>query len=144
MDHQPSTITLVNIPTPKIEISPELPIVPLVNVVIYPFMVTPLVIQREASVAAVNAAAAGNRVLGLVLQRAGEVGTPRPDDLYGMGTAAVILQMQRTPEGVVHVLVHGLTRVRIAAWTQETPFLRARVEPHDDPTEKTIEIQAQM
>ena len=114
------------------------------NVVIYPFMVTPLVIQREVSVAAVNAAAAGNRVLGLVLQRDGEASLPRPNDLYDMGTAAVILQMQRTPEGVVHVFVQGITRVRIAEWTQESPFLRARVEKHDDPTEKPLEIQAQM
>jgi len=116
----------------------------LVNVVIYPFMVTPLVIQREASVAAVNAAAAGNRVLGLVLQRSDEAQQPRPNDLYDMGTAAVILQMQRTPEGVVHVFVQGIARVRVVAWTQESPFLRARVETHEDSPEKSLEIQAQM
>jgi ATP-dependent Lon protease len=134
----------MNIPTPKIEIPHELPVVPLVNVVIYPFMVTPLVIQREASVAAVSAAAADDRVLGLMLQRDGGTPEPRSSDLHAMGTVAVILQMQRSAEGVVHVLVQGLTRVRATSWTQETPFLRARVETFDDATDKTIGVQALM
>jgi len=93
--------------------SPRLPVLPLRDVVLFPHVAMPLLIGREGSLAAVQAALDGNRELLLVTQRHPEVDAPRPADLYRVGVRARIQQVSRLAGGTTKILVDGLERVKI-------------------------------
>ena len=122
-----------------------LPVLPLKEVVLFPYVIVPLSVSREKSIAAVDAALAEQRVLLLVAQKDASVEEPGPDDLHGFGTAAAVMRMLKLPDGRVRLLVQGLSRARIDAYVQETPSLRAKVtritEPQTSPP-FTEEVEA--
>ncbi len=116
-----------------------LPVLPLKNTVLFPSLFLPLAVGRPGSVAAVEAALAGEeKTLVLVAQRTDADEPAVPDGLFTTGTRAVIKRLNRTDEAM-EVLVQGLERVRLAAFDQVEPYLKARVEvlplPQDDGTE---------
>jgi ATP-dependent Lon protease len=117
---------------PALELPSELPVLPLRGTVIYPFTVAPLTIGQERSGQLVDAVMRGNRLLTVVAQREAEVENAGPDDLYGVGTAARIAQMARSPEGELVVLIQGVQRVRITSYSATEPFLFGRIEPAPD------------
>lgn len=119
----------------------SLPLLALKNTVLYPYMFMPLSAGRPGSVAAVEAAlATEEKALAVFAQRDAAVDQPGGDDLFPIGTRAVIKKMARTPEGV-EMLVQGLERVTLVRLEQTEPYLRARVRPlplpedHDPETE---------
>ncbi len=107
------------------------PVLPLRDVVVYPHMVMPLFVGRQASVQALEASVRDDNRILLVAQRQAEVDEPGADDLYQVGTIANILQMLKLPDGTVKVLVEGQERAKIE-WIQEADYFTAAVETFDE------------
>ena len=121
----------------------RLPVLPLRDVVVFPYAVMPLLVGRQASLAAVEAAAAGDRLLLLVTQRSGETEEPAAGDLYRHGVVARILQVARQAAGGAKILVEGLCRVRIARYVPTANHLRAQIAaPAPDEAEAPTELEA--
>jgi ATP-dependent Lon protease len=130
--------------TPKV---PEvLPVLPLRDIVIFPFMIVPLYVSRERSIKAVDQALAENRMILLTAQRRQDDEDPGPDDMYTVGTVALIMRMLKLPDGRIRVLVQGVGRARIKSFEEGHPFLQARIEPiqEPEPAEKGLELEALM
>jgi len=127
-----------------ITISDLLPVVPVRNVVIFPYMLVPLVVNREKSINAVNAALSGDHVIGVFLQRDKDEDDPAGEGLHPCGTAAIILKMMRAPDNTVRLLCQGIVRITASSLDASGDHLSAHgVETHYDVTEEDIEIQAQ-
>jgi ATP-dependent Lon protease len=107
----------------------ELPVLPLREFVVFPYMVLPLFVARERSVAAVEDALAGDRLLLLTAQRNPELDEPEPDDLYSVGTVAMVMRILRMPDGRVKALVQGLSKARIENFVEKDPAIWAAVNP---------------
>jgi ATP-dependent Lon protease len=113
----------------------ELPILPLRGVVVYPMMWLPLTIGQERSIRLVDDAlleSADQRIIGLFASKDPEVEEPTPDQVYPVGTAAIVHRMLRTPDGTVRLIVQGIERIRTSRYLQEQPYLRAEVETIPD------------
>jgi len=119
-----------------------LAILPLRGIVVYPQTVVPLTIGQPRSVKLVDDAAVGERTIGLVTAKDPENATPGPNDLYSVGTAAIVHRLFRAPDGTIRIVVQGLSRFRIREFVQEDPYLRARVEVANEVVEEGLEIQA--
>ncbi len=114
--------------TEELKIPEEMPLLPVRDVVVYPFMIIPLFVGREMSVKAVDSALAGDRMILLATQHEISEEDPAPDKIYTVGTVAMIMRMLKLPDGRVKILVQGLTKARIAEYTSEKPFYTVRVE----------------
>jgi len=114
----------------------ELPVLPLRDIVVYPFIIAPLSVAREVSIQAVDQALADNRMILLATQRDKDEEEPEEEDLFGVGTVAVIMRMLKLPDGRIRVLVQGVCRARVLKFNSTRPFLLAKIErvndqPHD-------------
>ncbi|HVS14663.1 MAG TPA: endopeptidase La [Thermoanaerobaculia bacterium] len=131
------------LPEERPEIPDVLPVLPLKDTVLFPFIIVPLSITNEASAQAVDQALSQNRVVLLAAQRDAAVDRPGAADLHQVGTAALIMRMLKLPDGRIRVLVQGLSRARIRHLGQEQPFLKARIEAIDEEAaEESLEAQA--
>ncbi len=121
-----------------------LPVLPLKDTVVFPYIIVPLSIGRDKSVLAVDEALTANRIVMLAAQKDPEVEDPQQEDVYALGTAAVIMRMLKLPDGRIRILVQGLTRARIQHFSQTEPFLQAKIERLDDPPvdEPKLEVEA--
>ncbi|HEY7544079.1 MAG TPA: endopeptidase La [Blastocatellia bacterium] len=124
----------------------DLPILPLRNTVIFPSGISPLAVGRPLSLAAAEAAlATEEKLLGVVAQREDNDAEPSSTNLYDIGTVVVISRMMRSPgnESMLHLIVQGQERFRVIGFTEQSPYLRARVEILPDPArEDTVEVEA--
>jgi ATP-dependent Lon protease len=111
-----------------IKIPDVLPVLPLKDAVVFPYIILPLSVGRDKSVLAVDRALAESRVIMLVAQRDGAVENPGEADLFGVGTAAVIMRMLKLPDGRIRILVQGLARARVQHISQIDPYLQAKIE----------------
>jgi ATP-dependent Lon protease len=145
MTDEPTTPTVTTKDeTPKV---PEvLPVLPLRDIVIFPFMIVPLYVSRERSIKAVDQALTDNRMILLTAQKRQDDEDPGPDDMYTVGTVALIMRMLKLPDGRIRVLVQGVGRARIKSFEEGHPFLQARIESiqEPEPTEKGLELEALM
>ncbi len=119
-----------------------LPILGLSDVVIFPGMVTPLVVETPASIQLIDDVVGGDRLLGVVLQRKPETDNPMPEDLFGVGCAARLLKMLKYPDSTVRVLIEGLWRIQIKEYVRREPYLAASYELTRDVKEDTVETTA--
>ena len=110
-----------------------LPVLPLKDVVVFPFIILPLSVSREKSITAVDAALAEQRIIMLVAQKDAQSETPRPDELYSVGTVAAIMRMLKLPDGRIRLLVQGLSRARIDSFLAEEPFLKVKITRLEEP-----------
>jgi ATP-dependent Lon protease len=125
----------------------ELPILPLRGVVVYPMMWLPLTVGQERSIKLVDdtlVEAPSQRIIGLFTSHNPEVDEPAPDEVYSVGTAAVVHRMLRAPDGTVRLIVQGLERIRVKGYLQQDPYLRAQVEVMPDEEEESLEQEALM
>lgn len=120
----------------------ELPVLALRNTVVFPATVIPLIVQRPRSVRLVDDAVLADRLVALVAMKDPSVEDGAPDDIYRVGTLAMIHRMARTPDGTLHIIVQGLERIRVVEFTQEDPYMRARVEASPDEVEEGVELDA--
>jgi ATP-dependent Lon protease len=127
----------------EVTVPSEVGLIPLRDAVIFPHLVAPLVIGRPKSLVLVDEAVAGDRVVGLVVQR-NDKDDPEVEDLYSVGTAAVILKMLKFPDKTTRLLVQGISRIRIGKYTQSEPFFRARVTAVPPKGNATIKVKALM
>jgi ATP-dependent Lon protease len=119
-----------------------LPVLPLKNTVLFPHLFLPLAVGRPYSVAAVEAALQGEeKTLVLVAQKDAANDQPGPDDLYTVGTRAVVKKMARS-EGTIEMIVQGVERVALLKFEQTEPFLKARVSPLPMPDDSSTEVEA--
>jgi ATP-dependent Lon protease len=107
----------------------RLPVLPLRDVVVFPYVAMPLLVGRAASLAALDAASDEDRVVLLVAQRDSETSEPSAADLYRVGVVARVRQLSRLGTGTVRVLVEGLARARVTRYVPGGSCLRAVVEP---------------
>jgi ATP-dependent Lon protease len=119
-----------------------LPILSLSDIVIFPTQIAPLLVETADSIQLIDDVVAGDRLLGVVLQRQPDVEKPTPRDLYEMGCAVRLLKMLKFPDNTVRVLVQGLWRIRIKEYETTTPYLRARFEVCKDIKEQSVELDA--
>ena len=132
-------------PTPEAKSIPaSLPLLPLRDIVVFPAMVVPLFVGREKSVAALEAAMAGDKDIFLVAQLDPACDDPGADDLYDVGVVASVLQLLKLPDGTVRVLVEGHARARIARLTDDDTMLTAEVEPILAEPSEGAEVAAMM
>jgi ATP-dependent Lon protease len=131
--------------TPRI---PEtLPVLPLRDIVIFPFMIVPLYVSRERSIKAVDHALAEGRMILLSAQRRQEDEDPGPEDVHPVGTVALIMRMLKLPDGRIRVLVQGVSRARILSMEDGQPHLVARIEAlgePEPPDRGSLEVEALM
>ena len=116
----------------QVDIPDQLPVLPVKDIVIFPYMVVPLFVNREITVAAVDEALASDRLVFLVAQRDATQEQPTPSDLFEIGCIGMIVRMRKLIDGRIKVLVQGLHRGRIKHIISERPYLRARIEKIDD------------
>ncbi len=126
----------------NIIIPDQLPILPLRDFIVFPYMVTPLIIARPKSMRLIDDVMEGDKLLGLVAQKQPEIENPDSDNLYRYGTAAYILKTLRFPDGSLRILVQGISRIRITKFIQDVPFFIGRVKKLDDNFEMNLEVQA--
>jgi ATP-dependent Lon protease len=121
----------------------RLPVLPLRDVVFFPYVVMPLVVGRPGSLAAVNAASAGDGRLFLVAQKDNDVQEPASADLYRVGVVARIAQLTPLGNGSTRVLLEGLSRARVARYGQRAGHLHAVLGTHAAaPVAETPELHA--
>src|SRR4051812_33439287 len=119
----------------ELEIPDELPVLPLKETVVFPQSMTPLAIGQERSIKLVEDAVDGERLLALVTVRNPEVEQPGWDDLYEIGTAAVIHKLIRVPDGTLRILVQGVRRIRVEQGLQDDPYLVGKFTEVPDESE---------
>ena len=97
----------------RFEFSERLPLLPLRDVVVFPYMTIPLLVGRLPSINAIEKAVARDRMLFVTAQKRSEVADPAHDELYKVGTVVRVLQLFRLPDGTMRVLVEGVCRCRV-------------------------------
>ena len=124
----------------------ELPILPLRGTVVYPLMVLPLTVGQPRSVRLVDDVVVGNRLVGLVTSKDPDVDEPSPDQVFPLGTAAIIHRLIKAPDGTLRIIVQGIERIHIDEWTAHEPYLKAKVTQVPDvlPEESDVEAEALM
>ncbi len=116
-----------------VSIPDVLPAMALKDSVLFPFVMVPLSIGRDRSVAAVDQALAENRLLLLLAQRNPNDENPPAGELYQVGTVAGIMRMIKLPDNRIRILVQGLARARVEYFLQEEPYLRAKITRIEEP-----------
>src|ERR1700723_2472827 len=106
----------------------RLPMMPIRDVVIFPFMMTPFVVGRESSVRALEEALAADKKIFLATQHDASVDEPRPDEIYSVGTVANIVQSLKLPDGNIKVLVEGVERGKIISVSDDEGYFKATVK----------------
>jgi len=120
----------------------ELAILPLRGVVLYPMTALPLTVGQPRSIQLVDEAALQRQMIGLVAAKSDEVEEPGPNDVYRVGTAAVVHRLRKAADGTILLFVQGMERIRIVEFTSTEPYLKARVESLPDKVEDSIELEA--
>ncbi len=120
----------------------ELPILPLRGLVVYPLTALPLTIGQPRSIKLVDDIALTDRMVGLVTAQNPELENPGPEDLYQIGTVAIVHRFFRAPDGTIRLLVQGLNRIKLGEFTQIEPYLKAQVSVLPETIESGIEIEA--
>jgi ATP-dependent Lon protease len=127
---------------PPIRVPDVLPILASGGTVVYPSQLIPVFANQEKDIRAIDEAAASTvKMVGIFAQKAGEEGGYQ-SDLYGVGTAAAIMRMAKAPDGTMHAILQGITRIRLLSLEQEEPWMRARVEPVEETAEQNLELEA--
>ena len=141
-----------SLPTPEeeqemnSETMPEtLPILALRNTVLFPGVVLPITVGRDASLKLIKEAFEGDRLIGVVAQKKPEIENPGPEDVYHMGTMAKILKVLKMPDGSISAVIQGKRRFTIKEFIQTEPYLVARIEPVEEPPlteEEHLQLEA--
>ena len=117
----------------NIEFKEKLPLLPIRDLVVYPFMILPLFVGRETSIEAVESSLSEyDRLILLASQKDITAECPDPSEIYEVGTVAMIMRMRKLPDGRVKILVQGLSKARITDFEKTSPFFKVNVEKLND------------
>jgi ATP-dependent Lon protease len=125
-----------------VEIPPALPVLPLKETVVFPQSMTPLAIGQERSIQLVDDVVSGDRLLTLVTVRNDEAEPPAWEDLYEVGTVAIVQRLIRIPDGTLRILVQGLRRVRLERRVKDDPYLVGEFAEVPEVVEESKELEA--
>jgi len=120
----------------------EAPVLPLRGVVVYPLTVIPLSVGQPRSIRLIDDAVLDKRLICLVTSKNEENPEPGPDEIYRVGTMAMVHRLLRAPDGTIRLIVQGQERVRIHEFTALTPYLKARISASPEVEEESIEMEA--
>lgn len=128
----------------EMQIPSELPVLPLRDIVIYPFMIVPLFVSRDRSIKGIDEALSQNRMILLVSQKDVDKEEPTQEDLYKVGTVAVIMRMLKLPDGRIRILIQGLSRAKVESVAVGSDYAKATITPINEPVleEKSLEVEA--
>ena len=128
----------------QVEVPDLIPLLPVRDIVIYPYMMLPLFVGRDISIRAVEEALSPERLIFLVAQKNSAEDNPKPDDIYRVGTVASIMRMLKLADGRVKVLVQGLSKGEIQNYVRERPFYEVKIGKVTEPPlqEVSIEVEA--
>ncbi|HDK41228.1 MAG TPA: endopeptidase La, partial [Nitrospirae bacterium] len=128
----------------QVEIPTSLPILPVRDIVIFPYMILPLFVGRDISIRAVDEAVSASKMILLVTQKDVNIEDPSTDELYTVGTVGTILRVLKIPDGRLKVLVQGIAKAKVLHYSQTEPFYIGNIEKVDDQkvSEVTIEDEA--
>jgi len=136
------TETLTELRDDTLTFPATLPVLPLKETVVFPDSMTPLAIGQERSIKLVEEAVSGDRAIALVTVRNPEADPPGWDDLYEVGTAAVIHKMMRVPDGTLRILVTGTRRIKVERHVQTDPYLAGEFTELPDELVESREVEA--
>jgi ATP-dependent Lon protease len=125
----------------EVEIPTMLPVLPVRDMVIFPYMILPLFVGRDVSIKAIDHALSGNKMILLVTQKDLNVEEPTIEDLYEVGTVGTILRILKMPDGRLKVLVQGLMKAQVIEYTQTDPFYIGKIEKIYDQKVPKIAIE---
>jgi len=114
------------------DIPEVLPLLPIRDMVVFPYMIVPLIVGRDKSIKALDEALKGDRIIFLSSQHKSEVDDPPPEQISEIGTISVIVRMLKTPDGKAKILVQGLQRGKVEEFVTQEPFFSARISPVDE------------
>ena len=122
----------------------KLPVLALKNVVVFPHLVIPVHVGRERSLAALEAADAGDRLIGVLTQKDENIDEPTNDEIYHVGTICLILRVLKLPEGGARVLIQGMSRFSAVKFLANKKFIQAVIRPHTEEKDDSLEVAALM
>ncbi|MCZ6670318.1 MAG: LON peptidase substrate-binding domain-containing protein, partial [Acidobacteria bacterium] len=125
----------------KMRIPKQVAVLPLRDIVVYPYIIVPLSVSRDRSIQAINHALSENRMILLLSQKDGSHEEPAQEDLFEVGTVAVVMRMLKLPDGRLRVLVQGVCRARVDEFVASKPFLRARITRIVEPKSKSPALE---
>jgi ATP-dependent Lon protease len=120
----------------------RLPMMPIRDVVIFPYMMTPFVVGRESSVRALEEAMTGGKQIFLATQHDASIDEPNPNEIYSVGTVVNIVQSLKLPDGNIKVLVEGVERAKVVSVTDDEGFFRAVVRTANFKIEQGAQLEA--
>ncbi len=130
----------------EIKIPEEISLLPVRDVVVFPFMILPLFVGREVSIRAIDEALSRDRLILLSTQKRIEEEDPSADGIHSIGTVATIMRMLKLPDGRIKILVQGLAKAKILKFISNRPFFKVAIEkiPEEISTQVTVEMEALM
>jgi ATP-dependent Lon protease len=127
-----------------IEFKETLPLLPIRDLVVYPFMILPLFVGRDSSIKAVEEALNNtDRLILLASQKDISAEHPAPSDIYELGTVAMIMRMRKLPDGRVKILIQGLTKARIMSFESHEPFYKVKVSKVENTVSDNVTLKDQ-
>ena len=129
-----------------VEIPDVLPMLPVRDIVVFSYMFLPLFVGRESSIKAVESAMEKDRLILLCTQKDPANDKPGPDDIYAVGTVAMVMKKLKLPDNRIKILVQGLSKARIKRYDQESPTFMVEIEKLEEiiPAEISVEVEALM
>ncbi len=129
-----------------VDIPDVLPMLPVRDIVIFPYMFLPLFVGRESSIKAVESAMEKDRLILLVTQKDPANDKPGPEDIYPVGTVAMVMKKLKLPDNRIKILVQGIAKARIKSYAQEDPTFLVEIEKIEEIilTDLSVEIEALM
>lgn len=127
-----------------IQIPDSLPLLPIRDIVIYPYMIIPLFVGRDSSIQAVEESLSKNRLIFLASQKEFSEENPTRESIYEVGTVAMIMRMRKLADGRVKILIQGVSKARLTKYHQDNPFFSVSVEKIDDTQTITPEDQVRV
>ena len=128
----------------KLNIPKEMPVLMLRDIVVFPYMVVPLFVGREKSKEAIDQALSSHRMILLITQKDMEIEDPKREDIFDIGTVALVMRMLKLPDGRVRILAQGIVRARLQRLEEEKEYYSARIRVlhESEDIEKSIESEA--
>ena len=119
-----------------------IPILPVRGMVVYPLTAVPLTVGQTRSINLIEDATSTDKIIGLVTSKNSKLENPDPDQLFDIGTAAIVHKLMKTPDGTIRLLVQGIARIKITDYAETEPYLKANVNLHPETNETGIKIEA--
>jgi len=125
----------------RIEVPETIPLLPVRDVVIFPSMILPLFVGRDMSIKAIDDSLSRDRLILLCAQRDVNTEDPKPEEIYSVGTVAMIMRMLKLPDGRAKILIQGLTKARILEYVQHAPTYYVKSQEIVEPSIPTLTLE---